>query len=88
MVNALKCIPTEQAKKYAEWADELLQTATKHPDYLKLCNIYQIIKSEWQQLNNLSITYRLLYAMAVMETWQDDVEMRERLSQILQMEVV
>lgn len=84
VVNALKNISIENVEKNAKWADELLQTAMEHPDYLRLCNIYQIIKSEWTHLYNLSITYRLLYSMAAMATWDDDVEMRERLSQILQ----
>lgn len=84
LVNALKNISIENVGKDAKWAKELLQIAMEHPDYLRLCNVYQIIKSKWKYLQNLSITYRLLYSMAVMATWDDDVEMRERLSQILQ----
>ena len=84
LVYALKNISIENVEKDAKWAKELLQTAMEHPDYLRLCNVYQIIKSKWKYLQNLSITYRLLYSMAAMATWDDDVEMRERLSQILQ----
>lgn len=84
LVNVLECISTERTKQDVEWAKELLQIAMEYPDYLRMCNVYQIIKSEWQYLENLSITYRLLYAMAVMTQWTNNIETRERLSQILQ----
>lgn len=77
LVNVLGTVSTETAKKDAEWANELLQIAMEHPNYLRLINMYVIIKRNWDELKNLSITYRLLYAMAVMTTWTSDKEIRE-----------
>lgn len=71
-------------QKEAKFARELLKEATDKPQYMRYCNFYNIIIDNWDDLKDWSITFRMLFALATMESgWRNTPESRMELLSLL-----
>lgn len=73
-----------EIKKEADWAKELYKIAKNEPEYMRYCNIYQLLLNNWEVLKNWSITYRLLADLASMQKkWRNTEKTRYELTKLL-----
>lgn len=90
--NKFKCL-SENAKdseskfyyqNEANFMRDLLKEATEEPQFMRYSNFYQIVIDNWVDLQNWSITFRMLSDLAKMEKgWKDTPETRTTLLQLL-----
>ena len=71
-------------KKEIEFAEHLMLELRETPQFFRMCNVYQLLMNNWHVLMNLSITYRLLSDLVLMEKgWKNTPESRSELREIL-----
>lgn len=71
-------------KKEIEFAEHLMLELRETPQFFRMCNVYQLLMNNWHVLMNLSITYRLLSDLVLMEKgWKNTSESRSELREIL-----
>lgn len=73
-----------EAQTEADWARELYRISKEEPQFMRLCNTYQLIINNWTVLKNWSITYRILADLVAMQPdWRNTEETRYELKKIL-----
>lgn len=83
-----KSADTDEKRYYYEreskWCAELLKEFKEEPEHSILRNFYQVLLNSWEDFEDWTITYRLLYALCELESdWRTDSSARMELLELM-----